>query len=121
MDLNDLNALRALPTDKPIQLGGINVATNQWDRVPNSLFVRIWDDFRLLEKEYDVRSGLLLSRQVTTQYGDVFGEQRENDQKMHKYAYLSAYDENMPDREICLEYYDGAFSRYSIIDHPFSE
>lgn len=107
MDLNDLNALRALPKNEPIQLGGIKVATAQYDAVPNSLFVRIWDDFRMIEKEYDTRSGLLLNRQVSTQNLDVFGEHREEDQKMHKYTYISESTEDNPNTEIYKEYRDG--------------
>lgn len=107
MDLNNINTLRALPIGEPIQLGGIKVSTNQYDNSPNSLYVMIWDDFRMIEKEYDIHTGLLLSRQVCAQKGDTFGEKRENDQRMHKYSIVIEYLKGSPDVEIYKEYHDG--------------
>lgn len=107
MDLNNINTLRALPIGEPIQLGGIKVSTNQYDNSPDLLYVMIWDNFRMIEKEYNIHSGLLLSRQVCTQKGDVFGEKRENDQRMHKYAIIVEYHKDSPNVEIYKEYNDG--------------
>lgn len=88
MDLNDFDTFFAMPIGESKQLGGIKVATNKYETIPNSLFVLIWDPYRMVEKVYDIPSRKLLSRQVTTQRGDTFGEKLENDQRFHKYVYI---------------------------------
>jgi len=107
MDINNFAELIALPIDEPIQVGGIKVATNKYDTTPNSLYVMIWDDFRMMEKEYDIPSGQIISRQVCTQQGDTFGEQIEDDAKWHKYAFLMEVPKGEKDVEIHKEYHDG--------------
>lgn len=107
MDINNYAELIALPIDEPVQIGGIKVATNKYDTIPNSLFVMIWDNFRMMEKEYDIPSGQIISRQVSTQQGETFGEKLENDSKMHKYAYSTEVPDKENDVEIYKEYHDG--------------
>lgn len=105
MDLNDFDTFFAMPMDEPQQIGGIKVATNKYETIPNSLFVLIWDSYRMIEKEYDILSHKLLSRQVTVQHGDTFGEKLEDDHRFHKYAYIeTSLEDNIDNYK---EFYDG--------------
>lgn len=106
MDLNDFDTFFAMPMDEPKQFGGIEVKTTIYDDTfPDTLHVSIWDSYRMVNKVYDIPSRKLISRQVTIQQGDTFGEKLEEDQHFHKYAYTSTSLGNHI--EIYKEFYDG--------------